>query len=55
MYNNEIVNQMRNLLEGEFRKQYDTSCEDSYLRWNSEFKQRFENIVEDLDELDKLL
>lgn len=52
LYDNKSIAQIRELLEREFRKDYEFSCKNSD---HKNFKQAFENIIECLLDLNRLL
>lgn len=53
MYENKTILMVRELLENEFRNDYDISCENSNLKYQKSFKLAFENVMDALAELDK--
>ncbi|EGD47114.1 hypothetical protein Cpap_1506 [Ruminiclostridium papyrosolvens DSM 2782] len=55
MYKSKKLNEMREILEEEFREQYDICCDANNLDYMLAFKKAFESIVESLADFDKLL
>lgn len=54
IYHNEVINNMREELEEEFREQYDICCGGS-TEWERKFKIAFEDLVEAFYNLDNLI